>query len=949
MAVRSRAVNAAHTAGIFADMSLDGPEIGTLVAVVDRARNLPNRKTMGKQDPYCAMRLGKEAKKTNTDKRGGQTPKWDQELRFTVHDSLDYYKLKCSVFNDDKKTDLIGEAWIDLREVIVPGGGQNDLWHQLNFKGKYAGDVRVELTYYDTRPPPEPSSEKKMQREKAHSVASDALSTASTSRQLGPREIKRRPLPPGPSSHSSPAPATQPFEQWPSEEMPSGVRTSSGYTNSHPPPRPPKQRMPETPDDVGYGLDPRFEPDPYDTPPRPYAIQDQRPNSHDSYSDYDRVSRQHSDKGSYRMDPYESDGLRPVRKSLSQQTGDLPSKAPTDNPIPDSPRNMSNQSPYHSSPPVRTPPKASSSMPPQPQPWQSRSSTSPTKHVVYRDSPLRQSISHVDLPLPDASHADPRFDEDECPPPPPAHRDQIARIQTAGPSYLDSHGHLPPQTPLKYSSVEDRSPLQKLERDYGLPQGSSPPIQRHQQQPPPIQPYDQRLVDDHRGYSLPPEDRRNSHNDNMLQLRPSSANEVSLREYAPDRSGLHERYNGNSPKDFRQSVGYGPPRRAQTFDATFETYDDRQIRGSEPAIIPPRSISPGIPQTIPRKSITPTPTTPEHRNSIGSTPYGPDSYDVLNPGTSPTVEGGDPYAIPDQSKDAPQQRELDRLRDQGPIIGNDGRVIDPSDHLPADTWAPEPERKNRQPEHVIRVRTKEEARMQNRGGSLPASAMPRSMANSSYQPSPTATPSSSQSSPVPSAPSSTPPQPESTSGRNRLRKQMPNRPLPAQPYPLPQSSPALVPASSNEDRASPSSQRYTISSSPAGPFPQRPSLSEYQTPATDDYDYSARGAPPLPQYYSTPTKVPSSRRGNSTGSADYGQEGSLANASFYGSENSMEYKRSGPDYGRAPVSLSRPGNSVDQGSYVRRDSLALELSTIDIGPSRSGRTALRPVRGYGGY
>lgn len=65
-----------HTAGIFSDMSVDGPEIGTLVAVIDRAKNLPNRKTIGKQDPYCAARLGKFAKKTETDWRGGQTPKW---------------------------------------------------------------------------------------------------------------------------------------------------------------------------------------------------------------------------------------------------------------------------------------------------------------------------------------------------------------------------------------------------------------------------------------------------------------------------------------------------------------------------------------------------------------------------------------------------------------------------------------------------------------------------------------------------------------------------------------------------------------------------------------------------------------------------------------------------------------------------------------------------------
>ena len=65
-----------HTAGIYSDMTVDGPEIGDLVVIVDKAKNLPNRKTMGKQDPYCAARLGKEAKKTETDKRGGQTPRW---------------------------------------------------------------------------------------------------------------------------------------------------------------------------------------------------------------------------------------------------------------------------------------------------------------------------------------------------------------------------------------------------------------------------------------------------------------------------------------------------------------------------------------------------------------------------------------------------------------------------------------------------------------------------------------------------------------------------------------------------------------------------------------------------------------------------------------------------------------------------------------------------------
>lgn len=76
MSTRTKTLPLAHTAGIFSDMSADGPEIGTLVLVVDRAKNLPNRKTIGKQDPYCAARLGKEAKKTSTDIRGGQTPRW---------------------------------------------------------------------------------------------------------------------------------------------------------------------------------------------------------------------------------------------------------------------------------------------------------------------------------------------------------------------------------------------------------------------------------------------------------------------------------------------------------------------------------------------------------------------------------------------------------------------------------------------------------------------------------------------------------------------------------------------------------------------------------------------------------------------------------------------------------------------------------------------------------
>ena len=71
-----QAMTGGHVAGLYTDKSYDGLEIGTLVVIVDRAKHLPNKKSMGKQDAYCACRLAKEAKRTDTDKRCGQTPKW---------------------------------------------------------------------------------------------------------------------------------------------------------------------------------------------------------------------------------------------------------------------------------------------------------------------------------------------------------------------------------------------------------------------------------------------------------------------------------------------------------------------------------------------------------------------------------------------------------------------------------------------------------------------------------------------------------------------------------------------------------------------------------------------------------------------------------------------------------------------------------------------------------
>lgn len=255
-------------------MTVDGPEIGTLVVIVDRAKNLPNRKTIGKQDPYCAARLGKEAKKTETDRRGGQTPRWDQELRFTVHDSPDYYQLKVSVFNDDKKTDLIGETWVNLNEVVVPGGGQGDVWHNLSCKGKYAGEIRIEITYYDTRPKAEkPQTTKQSATNGVDDTGKESLK--------GPRQpkapVKRRPLPSDPVT-GAPAPSAIPDHvQTPPRSHQSPTGTPNHEQNSRGYPPAPANSGPEYSQTPPRGYQPPSVAD-YDqyeqTPPRSYPTAD---------------------------------------------------------------------------------------------------------------------------------------------------------------------------------------------------------------------------------------------------------------------------------------------------------------------------------------------------------------------------------------------------------------------------------------------------------------------------------------------------------------------------------------------------------------------------------------------------------------------------------------------------------------------------------------------------
>ena len=110
-----------------------------------------------------------------------------------MHDSIDYQRIKVSVFNDDRKTELIGDTFISLMDVIQPGGGQADGWHTLDCRGKYAGEIRIEFTYYDTRPKAEKAGTEKKKETAQTEGASPTISGPRGARPSIPSPPRRSP------------------------------------------------------------------------------------------------------------------------------------------------------------------------------------------------------------------------------------------------------------------------------------------------------------------------------------------------------------------------------------------------------------------------------------------------------------------------------------------------------------------------------------------------------------------------------------------------------------------------------------------------------------------------------------------------------------------------------------------------------------------------------------
>ncbi|KXJ90866.1 hypothetical protein Micbo1qcDRAFT_163524 [Microdochium bolleyi] len=774
MAAKANPLSGMHTAGIFSDMSIDGPDIGTLVLIVDRAKNLPNRKTIGKQDPYVAARLGKEAKKTTTDIRGGQTPRWDQELRFDVHDSPDYYQLKLSVFNDDKKTDLIGETWIDLRDIIVPGGGQNDHWHTLNCKGKYAGEIRIETTFYDSRPKPD----KPVPAPRAAASRGDNADGTSPGIPGGPKPmVKRRPLPSDPNARKQPERVESGPRRLP-ERVESGPRPQPTAPGSMLPKQsplqaieyaqnPPQVRQERSSEDFAGspGPDHHYADAQRITPRRSYEEQTHR--AQNSYN----PPRVEDQRLQYGQGFSEFDAPPPLGRAARHSFGAIEQAPP---PPPPAHRSRGGSVPSHEmvhrasfdvSPHKATPPMM--------------------RHDVLRNEAHRHSIatspSASTVPYPGRPAYRPYDSAPEVPngtqyhdsdhyhhPSPPRHHSYDSAYESHSrpmqPTVEDvPESWTPPKArssqpqevrtpPNPRTSYQRRSSYEPaFEDDHDLYMSTSPaPLNiggrgsaisnRYQNSPSPLAiespSYDN---PDNRSMSNAIVPRGYSHASMSALPAPdysqdsyiSQGNELALRGrqrsadfsaasipatlipgFDPSMQEIADRIYEDRRRERRytQPVPVATPTRGRQHEEDHMQYNshasshgqyhgDTRTYGRTPPAYGGESTSPSsalvasqrsrgvspVPNpshTIKRKSVSPAPPPADDRSDgrrLSGVPFGPDDYDELNPSVVSARDSGaaaQHYTNP-----------------QGKIVTNDGREVDPSDHLPEDTWAPEPEPK----------------------------------------------------------------------------------------------------------------------------------------------------------------------------------------------------------------------------------------------------------------
>jgi Ca2+-dependent lipid-binding protein len=113
--------------------------LGTLVVVVLKAKNLYDKHSFYKQDPFTQITLNGSSQKTEIDVKGGQHPEWDAEFRFPITEGKEekHRTLEIVCFRKEpRKDEEIGKGKLNISSTIKTGefdGEDCGLWtHRLD-------------------------------------------------------------------------------------------------------------------------------------------------------------------------------------------------------------------------------------------------------------------------------------------------------------------------------------------------------------------------------------------------------------------------------------------------------------------------------------------------------------------------------------------------------------------------------------------------------------------------------------------------------------------------------------------------------------------------------------------------------------------------------------------------------------------------------------------------
>ena len=332
-------------------------------------------------------------------------------------------------------------------------------------------------------------------------------------------------------------------------------------------------------------------------------------------------------------------------------------------------------------------------------------------------------------------YVEPAMEEGEGPPPPPpAHRSNIAaahhtishpRYDAEPPAPSLQHGlaRLNAQNGDDfYHPVENTTQL-TTHSDNAAPGYADAynhghrPSPRHSHGGPGYSPTHQRSMQDMRE---PQQNHRYSQYDTPVRHQNYHTQRMSY----DHRINSQEDFRSSGPPppidQFRQQQSQHQMQRQQEYDSGYDSFGEYEMpnahaqphhlqhaHNSTTTIIKPRAISPNTnsphyqpppsqqetsqfssthtasnsPSSIQRKSVEP---------RISDTAFSPDSFDVLNPQVKARGSTGHPDSMtksPYANGGSLESAQNEEIRD------STGRLVDPSDHLPTHTWAPEPEPK----------------------------------------------------------------------------------------------------------------------------------------------------------------------------------------------------------------------------------------------------------------